>query len=152
MVVARQRPATANGIVFMLLEDEWGTINLIIPPPVYDRHRMAVRTAPFVRVAGKLERRDANMNIVVDGSARLERPDLPLADVRPIEPPAERETGRDRRRGCRRDRRRSRLRRPRRGLPPPTASGGAGDEAPEPHCRAVFGRSPRPRARSLALT
>jgi error-prone DNA polymerase len=95
MVVARQRPSTANGIVFMLLEDEWGTINLIIPPPVYDRHRMAVRTAPFVHVTGKLERRDANMNILVDGMRRLERPDLPLAKIRPIEPPAERETERD---------------------------------------------------------
>ncbi len=93
MVIARQRPATAKGILFMLLEDEWGTINLIVPPPAYDRHRMAARTAPFVRVAGKLERRDANMNIVVDRLWRLERPDLPLADVRTIEPPVGRETG-----------------------------------------------------------
>jgi error-prone DNA polymerase len=96
MVIARQRPATAKGILFMLLEDEWGTINLIVPPPAYDRHRMATRLAPFVRVSGKLERRDANMNIVVDGLWRLERPDLPLADVRTIEPPVERETGRER--------------------------------------------------------
>ena len=96
MVIARQRPATANGILFMLLEDEWGTINLIVPPPAYDRHRMAARGAPFVRVAGKLERRDANMNVVVDGLWRLDRPDLPLAEVRTIEPPTERETGRER--------------------------------------------------------
>ncbi len=95
MVVARQRPATAKGIVFMLLEDEWGTINLIIPPPAYDSNRMAVRTAPFVHVAGRLERRDANMNVVVDEIRRLERPDLPLAPVRTIEPHAQRETGRD---------------------------------------------------------
>ena len=33
MVIARQRPATANGVLFMLLEDEWGTANLIVPPP-----------------------------------------------------------------------------------------------------------------------
>ena len=36
LVVARQRPATANGITFMLLEDEFGAINLIVPPPVYE--------------------------------------------------------------------------------------------------------------------
>ena len=96
MVIARQRPATAKGILFMLLEDEWGTINLIVPPPAYDRHRMAARMAPFVRVAGRLERRDANMNIVVEGLWRLERPDLPVAELRTIEPPVERETGRDR--------------------------------------------------------
>jgi error-prone DNA polymerase len=95
MVVARQRPATANGIVFMLLEDEWGTINLIIPPPVYNEHRMVVRTAPFVHAVGRLERREANMNIVVTGMRRLERPDLPVGKIRPIEPPARRETGRD---------------------------------------------------------
>ena len=34
LVVARQRPATAKGVTFMLLEDEHGTINLIVPPPV----------------------------------------------------------------------------------------------------------------------
>ncbi|HEX2391739.1 MAG TPA: DNA polymerase III subunit alpha, partial [Solirubrobacterales bacterium] len=39
MVVARQRPETARGIVFMLFEDERGTVNLIVPPQVYERHR-----------------------------------------------------------------------------------------------------------------
>ena len=48
MVVARQRPATAKGVVFMLLEDERGMINLVVPPPVAERHRLAVRTAGFV--------------------------------------------------------------------------------------------------------
>ena len=43
MAVARQRPATANGVVFMLLEDEHGQINLILPPPVYEAHRAVVR-------------------------------------------------------------------------------------------------------------
>jgi error-prone DNA polymerase len=39
MAIARQRPSTAKGIVFMLLEDEFGQVNLIVPPQVYDRHR-----------------------------------------------------------------------------------------------------------------
>src|SRR5581483_11135540 len=43
MTVARQRPATANGVVFMLLEDELGQMNLIVAPPVYERHRAIVR-------------------------------------------------------------------------------------------------------------
>ena len=47
MVVARQRPETAKGIVFMLLEDERGTVNLIVPPPVYERCRAAVRAATW---------------------------------------------------------------------------------------------------------
>src|SRR5215203_4599674 len=56
LVVARQRPGTAKGIVFLLLEDELGTINLIVPPPVYERHRLAVRTEPLLLVWGKLEK------------------------------------------------------------------------------------------------
>ena len=58
MVAARQRPETANGIVFMLLEDERGTVNLIVPPPVYERCRAAVRTAPLLSAKGKLERQE----------------------------------------------------------------------------------------------
>jgi error-prone DNA polymerase len=95
MVVARQRPATARGVVFLLLEDETGTINVIVPPPVYERHRMVVRTASFVRASGRLERRDGAMNVVVWELASQARPDLPAAEVRHIEPPEYRETGRD---------------------------------------------------------
>ena len=87
LVVARQRPATAKGVTFMLLEDEHGTINLIVPPPVHDRFRLAVRAEPLVLAEGKLERREGVTNIVVDRIRRLERPDLPVADVRHIEPP-----------------------------------------------------------------
>jgi error-prone DNA polymerase len=94
LVVARQRPATAKGVVFMLLEDESGTVNLVIPPPVFERFRAEVRTAPLVRAGGRLERRQGAINVVVSRLARLERPDLPLADVRTIEPPFGRETGR----------------------------------------------------------
>jgi error-prone DNA polymerase len=77
MVVARQRPETANGIVFMLLEDERGNVNLIVPPPVYDRHRPLVRAAPLLRAKGKLERREGTINVVVTHVAALERTELP---------------------------------------------------------------------------
>ncbi|MEK6273387.1 MAG: error-prone DNA polymerase [Actinomycetota bacterium] len=93
MVVARQRPATARGVVFMLLEDELGTINVVVPPPVYERHRLAVRTASFAQVSGKLERRAGVVNVVASAVRPLATPDQPRADVRQIEPPAERETG-----------------------------------------------------------
>jgi error-prone DNA polymerase len=94
MVVARQRPATANGVVFMLLEDEVGTVNIVVPPPVYVRHRLAVRTSSFARVDGKLERRDGVMNVVARSIHPLATPDQPATKVRHIEAPAERETGR----------------------------------------------------------
>ena len=73
-VVARQRPGTANGIVFMLLEDELGTINLIVPPPVYERCRAAVRAAPLVRALGRLERHEGTTNIVVSEVNELSIP------------------------------------------------------------------------------
>ena len=86
LVVARQRPATAKGITFMLLEDEHGTVNLIVPPPVHERCRLAVRAEPLVLADGRLERREGMINVVVDRIERLERPDLPRAEVRHIEP------------------------------------------------------------------
>ena len=86
LVVARQRPSTANGVTFMLLEDEHGTINLIVPPPIYDRFRLAIRTEPLITAEGRLERRAGTTNVIVDVVRRLERPDLPQAEVRHIEP------------------------------------------------------------------
>jgi error-prone DNA polymerase len=86
LVVARQRPATAKGVTFMLLEDEQGTINLIVPPPVHERFRLAVRAEPLVLAMGRLEHREGTINVLVDRIERLERPDLPRAEIRHIEP------------------------------------------------------------------
>ena len=95
MVIARQRPATARGVTFLLLEDELGCVNVIVPPPVYERHRLEVRTAAFLVVRGRVERREGVQNLVASRLEVLSRPDLPAADVRNIEPPPGRETGRD---------------------------------------------------------
>jgi error-prone DNA polymerase len=86
LVIARQRPATAKGITFMLLEDERGTINLIVPVKVQERFRLAVRAEPLVLAAGRLERHEGTTNVLVDRIERLERPDLPSAKVTHIEP------------------------------------------------------------------
>jgi hypothetical protein len=98
MVVARQRPATANGVVFMLLEDERGTINLIVPPPVVERCRVAIRSSGFVLASGRLEHREGTTNVLVSSIERLSRAagdpdDLPAAPARAITPPVGRETG-----------------------------------------------------------
>ena len=106
LVVARQRPATAKGVTFMLLEDEHGTINLIVPPPVHERCRLAVRAEPLRAGRGRLERREGTMNVVVDRIERLERPDLPRAEVRHIEPRRTWSTEPRRRRTCARSCRR----------------------------------------------
>jgi error-prone DNA polymerase len=85
MVVARQRPGTANGIVFLLLEDEHGTINLIVPAPIYERHRLTVRTEPLVMAEGKLERLPAAggaINVLVDRIEPISAPDHIAAEVK----------------------------------------------------------------------
>jgi error-prone DNA polymerase len=65
MAVARQRPSTANGVVFMLIEDEFGAVNLIVPPTVYDRHRAIVRGEPLILARGRFERIERNRNVLV---------------------------------------------------------------------------------------
>jgi error-prone DNA polymerase len=65
MAVARQRPSTAKGVVFMLLEDEFGQVNLIVPPQVYERHRAVVRGEPLILARGVFERVERNQNVVV---------------------------------------------------------------------------------------
>lgn len=76
MLVARQRPETAKGIVFMLIEDESGTVNLIVPPPVYERCRAAVRAAPLVRARGRLERREGAVNVIATAVEELRAAEL----------------------------------------------------------------------------
>jgi error-prone DNA polymerase len=85
LVVARQRPGTANGIVFILLEDEHGTINLIVPPQIYERHRLIVRSEPLMLIEGKLERFAAaggTMNVLVNQVGSIAAPDRLLAEIK----------------------------------------------------------------------
>jgi error-prone DNA polymerase len=66
LVVTRQRPSTANGVVFMLLEDELAQVNLIVLPQVYERFRAVVRGEPLLLVRGRYEHSDRNRNVLVD--------------------------------------------------------------------------------------
>jgi error-prone DNA polymerase len=84
LVVARQRPGTAKGIVFLLLEDEFGTINLIVPPEVYERHRLIVRSEPLLLAEGRLEKlavAGGAINVSVRRLAPLVTPDDVGAEV-----------------------------------------------------------------------
>ncbi len=66
LVVARQRPETAKGFVFVLLEDEGGMSNVIVRPDVYDRYRAAVRGEPFLWVHGTLAKDDGTVNVLAE--------------------------------------------------------------------------------------
>ena len=64
IVVARQRPATAHGYVFVLMEDESGPINVIIKPKIYDKCRTTVRMEPFLVVRGRLQKDGLTTNVI----------------------------------------------------------------------------------------
>jgi error-prone DNA polymerase len=56
LVLVRQRPGTASGIVFETLEDETGIVNLIVKPDIYDHYRSAARHAALLQAEGYVQR------------------------------------------------------------------------------------------------
>lgn len=71
LVVCRQRPQTAKGVVFLVVEDDDGLVNIVVWPKVYERYRLLVRGEPFLVVEGTLQRRDGTINVVADSLRRL---------------------------------------------------------------------------------
>ena len=57
-IIARQRPGTALGFIFLSMEDETGIANIIIHPELYDRDRMLITREKFLLVSGKLQNQD----------------------------------------------------------------------------------------------
>ncbi len=56
MVICRQRPGTATGVVFITLEDETGFVNVVIWSTVFEAHRTVAKTASVLGVTGKIQR------------------------------------------------------------------------------------------------
>ena len=66
LVLVRQRPGTAGGVIFMTLEDETGVANIIVWPKVFERLRAIVLGARFVAVTGKLQSEQGVIHIVAE--------------------------------------------------------------------------------------
>ncbi len=66
IVTHRQRPATAQGVVFVNLEDETGMLNVICSAPVWSRHRRTARASPALMVRGRLERAEGVTNLIAE--------------------------------------------------------------------------------------
>jgi error-prone DNA polymerase len=77
LVLIRQRPATASGIMFVTLEDETGVVNLIIRPNIYDHHRAAARHATLLQTQGRLQRSGQVIHLMAE---RLEDLSALLSD------------------------------------------------------------------------
>jgi len=63
LVLVRQRPGTASGVVFVTLEDEFGIANLVVWPKVFEAYRRIVMGARLLGVAGKVQRVDSTGDI-----------------------------------------------------------------------------------------
>lgn len=66
LVLVRQRPGTAKGVIFVTLEDETGTANVVVWPKVFERHRRAVMAGRLLRVTGRLQREAGVVHVVAE--------------------------------------------------------------------------------------
>ena len=73
-VIARQRPGTALGFIFLSMEDETGIANIIIHPQLYERERALVTRAKFLKVSGKLQNQDGVIHVKADKLDLLQGP------------------------------------------------------------------------------
>ena len=62
-VIARQRPGTAMGFIFLSMEDETGIANVIVAPDVYEQHRSIVTRSKFIRAEGPLQNQEDVIHI-----------------------------------------------------------------------------------------
>jgi len=77
LVICRQRPGTASGVLFMTLEDETGLINLVVWPQTYERERELVNATNFLAVVGRLQSQEGVLHVIAQHfwqPALLEQP------------------------------------------------------------------------------
>ena len=75
LVICRQRPATAKGVVFMTLEDETGFVNIVIWATRFEQQAIIAKTSPFLGITGSIQSHEGVVHIVAD---QLWKPDFRL--------------------------------------------------------------------------
>jgi DNA polymerase III alpha subunit len=66
LVLVRQRPGTAKGVIFVTLEDETGVCNVVVWAKTYERFRRAVISGRLLRVTGRLQRDAGVVHVVAE--------------------------------------------------------------------------------------
>ena len=66
LVILRQRPGTANGVIFITLEDETGVVNVIVWRKLYETFRRAVIAGRLLRVTGRLQRESGVTHVIAE--------------------------------------------------------------------------------------
>jgi DNA polymerase III alpha subunit len=67
LVICRQRPGTAKGVIFLTLEDETGVANIVVWAAVFERFRRAVIAGRCLKVTGRLQRDGDVVHVVAEG-------------------------------------------------------------------------------------
>jgi len=78
-VIARQRPGTAKGYVFLSLEDETGIANIILAPDIFEQNRITVTRSRFLLIEGTLQNQEGVIHVK---ARRLAQLDISGADIR----------------------------------------------------------------------
>lgn len=89
LVLVRQRPGTAKGVIFITLEDETGVANIVVWQKVYERFRRAVISGRLLRVTGRVQRQNGvthvlaelveDISVMLDDLLRPASPETPCA-------------------------------------------------------------------------
>ncbi|NIZ11681.1 OB-fold nucleic acid binding domain-containing protein [Pseudooceanicola sp. HF7] len=66
LVILRQRPGTAKGVVFLTLEDETGVVNIITWRKVFEAYRRAAISGRMLRVTGRIQRADGVTHVIAE--------------------------------------------------------------------------------------
>ncbi len=74
LVICRQRPGTAKGFVFLTLEDETGTLNVVVTPKRFERHALVISRTPLLLVRGTLQVEEGVVNLRADTFKVLDAP------------------------------------------------------------------------------
>jgi len=66
LVILRQRPGTAKGVIFVTLEDETGVVNIVVWRKIYEAFRRAVISGRLLRVTGRVQRADGVTHVIAE--------------------------------------------------------------------------------------
>ncbi len=80
IVICRQRPGTASGVVFMTMEDETGFVNVVVWAPVFEEYGQIIRTTSLLGITGKLQVQEGVVHLIAE---RAWVPELPRVGAEP---------------------------------------------------------------------
>jgi DNA polymerase III alpha subunit len=80
-VIARQRPGTAKGFVFLSLEDETGIANIILTPDLFERERLTVTCHRFLHIHGLLQNNDGVVHVKAKTLAPFQMPEVAISPM-----------------------------------------------------------------------